>query len=269
MEGPIPSEALRLTSRPILVVTAFSAKLTHQSDYNFLRLAEEDFAHSTGPPIAFGAEYRADYLPDPKMFSALVVEDYRHRDIEAAFKQIQRFSREKPVVLLESPDPLFQSLVQRSSTLGRVAIVRRTPSNSDRWIGTTRFGSYRGDSVRQTWRRVRATLEPMLPVANPDLIPSCELDWGPGGQNVQCNLPANSGPVPVAINTNFHPEWRTLDGQPPIMLGPSLIYADVLGETRLRFQRSGLDLAAAIASVLTLVVVLAGMLRGLRRRGVT
>ena len=266
MKGPIPLEGSPLASKPVLVLTAFSAKLTRQSDYNFLRFAEEDFAHSVGLPIAFGPDYRADHLPDPSMFSALVVEDYRYRDMNAAFAQIQLFSRERPIVLLESQDPLFRLLVQRSSELGQVAVVRRTPPSSDRWIGTTRYGSYRGDSVRQTWRRAMAALRPLLPEEILGFLPNCELRWESGGQDIRCDTRATGDAVPVAINNNFHPEWRAADGQPLLMLGPSLTYAGVQGETQLKFQRSGLDHAAVVVSALTLAAVMVGILWGLRAR---
>ena len=58
--------------------------------------------NASGPTLAFRPEYSADALPDAGMFSGLVVESYRCGDTGAAFREIQRFSRQEPVVLIES-----------------------------------------------------------------------------------------------------------------------------------------------------------------------
>jgi hypothetical protein len=267
MKGPIPPEAAPLAAKPALALTAFSAKLTRPSDYDFLRLAEEDFAYPADPPIAFRPNLRADRLPDAAMFSGLVVEEYRYGYIGAAFERIRQFSREKPTVLVESPDPLFRLLEQRLPELGRVSVVRRTPPDSDRWIGTTRRSSYRADSVRQTWQRVRAALSAMLPAeASGSPSTSCGVTSGPGVQEVRCGAGARGEPVPVAINTNFHPNWRAADGRPLFMLSPTLMYTAVQGPAELTFRRSGLDDAALVVSAMSFAAILVAMFLGRRRK---
>ena len=155
LTAPARREAVALARKPILVLTSFSAKLTRKSDYNFLRLAEEEFMNASGPTLAFRPEYSADALPDAGMFSGLVVESYRCGDTGAAFREIQRFLRQEPVVLIESDAPLFGLLRDRLAELGQVSIVGRAKAGSDRWIGLGRPVSYRFDPVRMTWANAR------------------------------------------------------------------------------------------------------------------
>jgi hypothetical protein len=252
-------EAVPMATKPVLVLTSFTAKLARQSDYNFLRLAEEEFMNPPGLPIAFRPDYRADQLPDAAMFSGLVVESYEYGDIQAAFGAIQRFSRQRPTVPMEADSPLFRLLQGRLGELGRVSIVRREPSNSDRWIGVGRPVSYRRDSVRRTWTEVKAALAPALQDAPADPASTCEVTWIPVGQRIRCGGGAGEA-IPVRVGTSFHPDWRAVDGRPVLMLSPSVMYTTVRGVAELRFGRSGWERAAVAFSALSFAAVWAGIL---------
>jgi len=261
---PPRPEAMPLSQRPVLLLTSFSAKLTRRSDYHFLRLAQEEFIGSPGLPLAFHPDYRADRLPEAELFSALVVESYRYRDTATAFEQIKRFSRKKPVVLVEGDDPLFRTCKDRQAEMGKVFFVDRVPADDTRWIGTgSRAVSYRNNAVRQTWKNIKAALAPALEGEPAEPAASCELTRSTAELRIRCYGRESGRDVPVSINTSFHPCWRAHDGRPVLMLGPNLMYAAV-GEDplQLRFRRSRADVAAAICSALALFVGLAWALRG-------
>ena len=248
-----------LPMKPILVLTSFSAKLTRQSDFNFLRLAEEDFVVPPLLPIVFSPDYQADRLPDPSGFAALVVESYRYGDSAAAFQRIQSFSRQTPVVLVASSDPLYLALASRKSELGRVAIVPRAISNNDRWIGVGRPANYGRDSVRSTWMNVKRALAQVLERDRLASRTNCVSAWENGALRIECSGGRDDGPQGVAINSSFHPNWRSADGTPVLMLSPSLTYTTVRGETVLEFRRTAGERAALAVSGLTLLGALSGM----------
>ena len=261
LAGPPRGEAETMAAKPVLVLTSFSTKLTRRSDYNFLRIAEEEFLDAPGLPLAFGPEYRAEALPDAGLFSGLVVESYRCANMQAAFSEVQRFSRVVPVVLVESDDPLFRLLYGRRAELGQVTIVRRTQSNDDRWIGVGRPVPYRFDAVRQTWIDVKSALLALsahVHAPPPGPPTDCLVTWLKDGERIECGDGRN--PVPVRVATSFHPNWRASEKQPVLMLGPSLIYTTARGSTDLTFQRSAVERAAMFVSALVLFGVLAGML---------
>jgi hypothetical protein len=232
-----------------------SSKLTRRCDYHFLRPAEEEFI-SPGVPIAFHPDYGADQLPDPELFSGLVAESYRYRDMSAAFEQIKRFARTKPTVLVEADDPLFRVLRERRPEMANVSVVSREPTNDDRWIGIGgRPFSYRQNAVRQTWHKVKAALQPELARQETAPSASCELTRIPNGMRIRCH--GNHGPVPVSVNASFHPNWQRADARPVLMLAPSLIYTEVQDTAELRFRRGRADLVALFLSPLTLVLAAA------------
>jgi len=264
LRAPPRPEAMPLARRPVLVLTSFSAKLTRRSDYHFLRLAQEEFVDSPGVPIAFHPDYRADRLPDPETVSALVVESYRYRSINAAFEEIKRFSQKKPVVLVEADDPLFRTLRDRQGALGKVSAVARIPAKNHGWIGTgAQAVSYRQDAVRQTWRNVKAALEASLQQEEPRPAANCQMTRMPDTLRIRCD---GDAPVGVGINCTYHPNWRAAGGQPVLLLSPSLMYTVVRGTAELRFCRTAADLAALVLSALTLVAGLGWAVLGRPRR---
>ena len=255
--------AAPLPIKPILVLTAFTAKGARQSEFNFLRLAEEDFVIPPLLTTVFGPDYRADALPDPPGFGALVVEAYRYRDLTAAFRQVQGFSRQASVVLVESDDPLFRMLASRRSELGRVSIVPRTLPNSERWIGFGGRPDYGRDSVRITWMNVKAALTRDVARELAAALPECGAAWLNGSVRIQCGA---SEPQGVAINASYHPNWRAANGAPVLMLNPTLTYTTVRGETVLEFRRTGLERAALVVSALAFASILFGILLPRLRR---
>jgi hypothetical protein len=192
-----------------------------------------------------------------------VVESYRCANVQAAFSEVQRFSRAVPVVLVESDDPLFRLLRDRRAELGQVAMVPRTQPNADSWIGVGRPAPYRFDAVRQTWIDAKLALSAHMQAPPPGPPTDCLVTRLKDGERITCGDGRN--PVPVRVATSFHPNWRASDKQPVLMLGPSLIYTTARGSTDLRFQRSGVERAAMFVSALVLFGVLAGMLLGRRR----
>ena len=242
--------------KPVLVLTMFTAKAARQSDFNFLRLAEEDFVIPPLLPTVFGPGYSADVLPDPSGFGALVIDAYRYRDPTSAFRQVQAFSRHTPVVLVESNDALFRMLASRRSELGRVAIVPRATPSSDRWIGAGRPLNYGRDSVRITWMNVKAALRQVLE-REPSAPPDCSAAWGNASLRIRCG---GGRPQGVVINSSFHPNWRAADGAADgaavLMLNPSLTYTTVRGETVLEFRRTALERAALAVSGIAFAAVL-------------
>ena len=186
------------------------------------------------------------------------VETYRNYGIEEAFQHIRAFSLQKPVVLVEAGDPLFRALASRRSELGRVLFVPRAPANSDRWIGVGRPVSYRRDSVRMTWLNVRAALGKVLGRVTPDPAAPCTVTLGRGSERIHC-VGASARPQSVAINSSFHPNWRSASGSPVLMLSPTLMCTQVSGDAVLEFRRDGVEDAALGISAFALLAALAGM----------
>jgi hypothetical protein len=258
--------------RPILVLTSFSAKARLQSNFNFFRLAEEEFLRTPSLPLTYAPAYRLDKLPDPAGFGALVVERYEYHDAGAAFGAVQVFSRQRPVVLIAADDPLFRSLSARRAELGAVRIVERAPSNgAERWIGVGRPVSYARNPVRLTWMIVRAALGEVLERGSVGLTVTCSVSRAPALQRITCEGGAGEGATNVAVASSFHPNWRAAGGAPVLMLSPSLTYTQVQGTAELRFRRNAVERGALWLSGFALAVVGAlsmreKWLRSFRRR---
>lgn len=240
------------------MLTGFSDKLTRRSDYHFLRLAEEEFLDPSAPRLAFHPDYRADRLPDPEWFSAMVVESYQYGSLNAAFDGIRRFARKKPVILIEADEPLFR-LLKNQPDLTNLLIVSRVPANDEAWVGMDgRPLGYGQNSVRQTWRKVRAALGPALERQPMEPDANCHLTRIWNGLQIGCE---GSRPVPVSVDSSFHPNWRATDGQPLLMLSPSLLYTVVPGTVELQFCRTRADRSALFISIVTLFAAAAWCLR--------
>ncbi|MBC7932067.1 MAG: hypothetical protein H7Z38_16030, partial [Rubrivivax sp.] len=108
--GPAP-RARVLTHRPALVVSDFSVKSRRRGDFDFMRLAQEQFADGWFDVLlARSPERRIDRLAGLENFGALVLDTYDCDDEGRAFDLLRDFSRRRALVLLASDAPLFRRI---------------------------------------------------------------------------------------------------------------------------------------------------------------
>src|SRR6185503_13104104 len=100
-----------LQYRPALIVSDFTVKMRRQGQFDFMRLAEEEFNDAWFDVLLVRSpEKRIDLLPQLDQFGALVLDRYEYQDEEKAFLQLKSFAQTRTLILLSSDSPLFNRI---------------------------------------------------------------------------------------------------------------------------------------------------------------
>lgn len=242
-----------LPYRPALVVTDFTVKLRRQDQYDFIRLAEEQFNDAWFDVLlVHSPEVKLDLIPDLEKFGALIVERYDFQDESSAFARLKEFAQTRPLILISSDAPLFGRIQSALAEFPRAVVIQRTPETMSDWVEAVEpRNSYESSSIRGVWRSIRAALDKeKIPVT------------GDVQSQVQKNSvwlePAEKN-VPVMIAQTYNPKWVRNDRGMVYAGTPFFTVTFIDQPTQLVFQRSRFDRAALWVSLCALLAV-AGVL---------
>src|SRR6185437_5625261 len=147
---PIAPPTRTLQYRPALVVSDFTVKFRRRNQYDFIRLAEEQFNDAWFDVLLVRSlERRIDLLPQLDKFGALILDTYDYQDEAKALAQLKSFAQNHTLILLSSDAPLFSRI---RSEVSRAIVIERPHEGSGDWITTIEPSEhYDGSSIRKTW----------------------------------------------------------------------------------------------------------------------
>lgn len=255
--GDKPVERARvLNYRPALMVSELNLKGRRQNDYGFVRFAEEQIASGWyDVMLARSSEQRLDRLALDEDFGALIVDAYEYEDETKAYERLREIARHRPVILVESDDPLFTRIRSSLPEFPQAEVVERPAESPGEWIAQgapTR--NYNASGARNVWRRIQRILDNRKIAVDES---SSVAVSGQAERNT-ISLRPSAGltqRVPVLVNTTFHPNWWRADGAGVYPITPFFMLTFVQGETVMSFARSGTDWAGVIVSAMMLLVL--------------
>ncbi|MDQ3747244.1 MAG: hypothetical protein M3444_22970, partial [Acidobacteriota bacterium] len=234
--GGFAARARVLDYKPALVVSDFSVKGRRRNDFDFVRLAEEQFGDGWFDVLlARSPETKIDHLTDLENFGALVLERYDCDDEARAFALLRDFAQTRALVLLSSDAPLFRRIQSALREFPHAHIVERTLEEpaGERVESFQPSFHYEGSSIRRLWRDVRAALESekVAVVENSQTVGDGEDSQTVGdnssadpkasvktqvGRNELSLMPEATHAtvdLPVLVATTYSPDWRAREGR--------------------------------------------------------
>jgi hypothetical protein len=252
------ARARSLTYRPALVVSGLSVKQRRGDEYEFVRLAEEQFADGWYDVLlARSPETRLDRIEVDEGFGALVLDTYDGGDEDAAFGRLRDYSRAHTLVLLSADAPLFRRIKASLAEFPGAVIIERPAAGPGDWMeagAPTR--SYETSPVRTTWRELRKVLDERKVAVESGASEAVACRVGPRSIELEPTASA-AAPLPVLVNTTYFPHWRREDGRDIYAATPFFMLTFVREPTRLVFARRPFDRLGAAVSALTLLLVCA------------
>lgn len=241
LRQPVEPFVRTLSYRPALVVSEFTVKMRRQNQYDFMRLAEEEFNDAWFDVLLVRSpERRIDLLPQLEQFGALILDTYDFQDENKALAQLQNFAQTRSLILLSSDAPFFNRL---KSEIPRAVVIERPREEPGDWIAAQEPSEhYNSSSIRNTWKAIRTALDRnKVPVAS------------------------SEQPVPMLIAQTFHPKWVRADNQPLYAATPFFTFGFFDHSPSIHFQRTRYDYWALWCSLGALVFSGVVLIAGLRR----
>jgi hypothetical protein len=249
-EAPAPGIAVVPTHAPVLTFAPFSVKRRPAFGFDFVRLGEEMLAAGRlDAPLVLSRTGRLD-TEDWERFRTALVTEYRYEDLERAYAALERFSRDRHVVLLEAADPLYTRLARLASERPTLHLV---PVQASEGLSEARIIHQRLldtlDTVKEPLRDVPRVVSSKLEGERLDL----ELDSEP------------TQPVPIWVRQGYFPTWKNPEGEPVYMATPTFQLTFVRQrEATLRIQRGGLEWVSALLSLLGVALLVTAVLSARR-----
>jgi hypothetical protein len=266
--GDVAARSRVLKYRPALVVSDFSVKGRRRNDFDFVRLAEEQFADGWFDVLlARSPERKIDRLDGLENFGALVVDTYDCDDEGRAFDLLRDYSRRHALVLLASDAPLFRRVRASLREFPRAHVVERPLDEPPgERVDSFQPSFHYGQSViRRTWREVRAELE-REEVAVNESAASVSTVVGKNELSLGLDAPRASEDVPLLVSTTYSTRWRAREGNRIYAATPFFMLTFARGSVHLSYARDAKDRAGLWASGLALLA-LCGYVSVPRRRG--
>jgi hypothetical protein len=224
---PIAPPIRTLQYRPALVVSDFTVKLRRRNQYDFIRLAEEQFNDAWFDVLLVRSpERKIDLLPQLEQFGALVLDTYDYQDEAKALARLKDFAQSHTLILLSSDAPFFARI---KSEISRAVVIERAREDPGGWITTIEPSEhYDGSSIRNTWKAIRSALD-------------------------REKIVSSAQPAPVLITQTFHPRWVRADNQPLYAATPFFTFGFFDQSPSINFQRTRSDRWALWCSAAALV----------------
>ncbi len=236
---PVTTPMRTLQYRPALVVSDFTVKMRRRNQYDFIRLAEEQFNDAWFDVLLVRSpERRIDLLPQLEQFGALIIATYDYHDEAKALVQLKNFAQNHTLILLSSEAPFFNRI---KSEIPRAVVIERPREDPGDWISAPEPSEhYDGTSIRNTWKAIRSALD-------------------------REKIASSEQPAPVLIAQTFHPKWVRSDNQPLYAATPFFTFGFFDQSPAINFQRTRYDRWALWCSLAALVFAGAVLAVDLRR----
>ena len=237
---PIAAPTRTLQYRPALVVSDFTVKMRRRNQYDFIRLAEEQFNDAWFDVLLVRSpERRIDLLPQLDQFGALVLDTYDYQDEAKALAQLKDFAQNHTLILLSSDAPFFNRI---KSEIPRAVVIERPREGPGDWITTIEPSEhYDGSLIRETWKAIRSALD-----------------------REKVAVTSSEQSKPTLIAQTFHPKWVRSDNQQLYATTPFFMFGFFDQSPSINFQRTRYDrlgLWCSVAALVFLGIVLAADLR--------
>lgn len=258
-EAPAPGPATVPAYAPVLTFAAFSVKSRPNFGFDFIRLGEEMLAAGRlDVPLALTRTGRLDAEEGWERFRTALVTEYRYEDAERAYAALERFSRDRHLLLLESKDALYTrlaALARERSTVHLVpALADRPAPDAEPTPGEQAVTEQRAS--RAVHLRLLDALDAVRePLGDVPHLASARLE----GERVELALDAEpSRPVPVWVRQGYFPTWSNPEGEPVYLATPTFQLTFLRQrEASLRIRRGGLEWGAGLLSLVGLALVVA------------
>ena len=237
---PVAPFVRALQYRPALLISDFTVKMRSRGQYDFIRLAEEQFNDAWFDVLLVRSpERRIDLLPPLEQFGALVLDTYDYQDEEQAMLQLKKFAQNHTLILLSSNAPLFARIKSEISQFPRAVVIERPLEPAGDWIDEPEPSEhYNSSPIRKTWRSIRVVLDrdkvPMTGIEIKSQTTTNMLQIASDGLSAQQS-------VPVLFAQTFHPKWVRADTKPLYAATPFFTVGFFDQGTQINFQRSKYD----------------------------
>jgi hypothetical protein len=252
LEGePLP-RAQALPYRPALVISSLSFKQRRRNQYDFVRLAEEQFADGWFDVLLVRSpELKIDRVQELDNFGALILDTYECSDEDSAFEKLRTFARSRPLVLLSSNAPLYQRIRQAINEFAYAEIIERSSGGDDRWLeveGPT--FRYNETHIRKEWQAIRRVLDRQkMPTNAPAAITA---DIKPQAIALR-HTETVTDSIPVLIKVTYHPNWQRTDGMAVYATTPFFMVTFVRQSASVVYARRWFDWIGLFASTIILI----------------
>jgi hypothetical protein len=255
LRAPPESRARALNYRPALVVSRLSLKERRRGEYDFVRLAEEQFADGWFDVLLVHSPVTdVDRLQGLEDFGSLVLDTYDCRNEELAYTRLRAFAQQRRLVLLSSESPLFQRIRNSLSEFPQAVIVTRHPEQSNEPIRSLEPEFHYDESaVRNEWRAIRAALDTGKVKVPTEIINDSYAD------NRISIMPASPRPnirLPVLLSTTYHPNWQRTDADPVYAATPFFMLTFLDHPTVLVYERYWYEQAGGLLSAIVLLSIM-------------
>jgi len=235
LREPVTSVMRPLAYRPALVVGDFTVKMRRKNQYDFMRLAEEEFNDAWFDVLLVRAnEKRIDLLSQLDQFGALILEAYDYQEEDKAFTQLKDFSQTRALILLSSEAPLFKRLKSALNQFPHATVIERTPEDSADWVRAQQPSEhYNASSIRNRWKAMREVLDrEKVPVVSSGIKGQATVE------HLYLAPETATGPIPVLIAQTFHPDWVRDDNEALYAATPFFTVGFFDRATHIQFQRT-------------------------------
>lgn len=255
ISGDVPQRARVLAYRPALVVSGFSVKSRRRDDFDFIRLAEEQFNEGWFDVLlARSPERKIDELAGLENFGALVLDTYDCGDEARAFALMRDFAQHRALVLLASDAPLFRRIRASISEFPHAHIIERTidEPSGERIESFQPSFHYEQSPIRRVWRKVRAALEEEKVAVSVEAS-TVTTQLGPNKMRFTPDAANDPQDLPLLISTTYSPNWRAEEGNQVYAATPFFMLTFSRGPVQIVYGRSARDIAGLWASGFTLL----------------
>lgn len=220
--GPLAAVPKRA---PVLTFSAVSVKRRADHALDFMRIGEEAFVAARLDHVFVHAPSELlDTSPEWERFDTALIVDYRYRDLEAAYRVLERYSQAHALLLVESPDPLYKRLAALAPAHPLLRLIaRERPASVDETLPALDLMNAQQDADYEATRKECARIFDALdavapPLVDPPHVVSAELEHDHATVTLSA---APSRPVPVWIQQSYFPLWRGERGQPIYLASPA------------------------------------------------
>ncbi len=245
-----------LQYKPALVVSEFSVKQRRQNEYDFVRLAEEQFADSWFDVVlARSTERKIDRIKNLDHFGAIVLDTYDCDDQDLAFDKLREISRSRTLVLLSSDAPLFARMRAAIGDFPMARIVeRQSLPPGDVLESLFPRHHYQTSAIRREWGEIKSILD------------HGKIPAGAAGINIQGAInqtdiaisadSVSEGHAPVLVEATYFPNWKREDDGIVYAATPFFMLTFIDAPAKLIYVRQWYDTVGLIVSAGTLILLL-------------
>lgn len=256
-----------LAYKPALLVTNMSVKARRETDYGYVRFAEEQFADNWFDVLlARAPEMKIDRLEVPSGFGALVIDTYDYDDENRAYEKLHEYAQRRPLILLASDAPLFRRINNAIGDFPKAEVISREIEAPGEWLESNEpTASFRDSAARKVWKAIRESLDHHKTAIDNSASANLSLERGAKTMSID-TASTLTNEIPVLVGTTYHPNWVRADHGPLYATTPFFTLTFVRQPTLLSYERQPSEWFSMLLSAGTLLVLVCSLLWNYRQR---